>query len=236
MKKLLLILFLTISSTLFAQLPKSLLVPVTKVTEFDDYKGSIYSKINYKESSVIDEQSGTYTAKLKYNIYNDALEHSSDSETFEITKQTTVHARINDSYFYYCNFKDQYGTPRNGYYILVELTHKYSIYKKLTLEINHPQEKSTISASSVPPKPGSLKVITTYYLEEAGVIVELPKNKKNMLATFSDKEIELKKYLKKEKIRFGKEEDLIRFVARYNALKSSDSIPASLLGNILSRN
>ena len=54
-----------------------------------------------------------------------------------------------------------------------------------------------------------------------------------MLALFNDKEEELKKYFKKEKIRLGKEEDLIRLVARYNALKSSDSLASkSLLSNL----
>jgi hypothetical protein len=230
MKRVLLLLCLAASSALFAQLPKNLLVPTTKVSAYDNYNGSIYMKTHYKESSIIDEKSGTFDAKLKYNIYSDALEYNSKSELYEVVKNQTVHARINSDYFYYCEFQNQRGIHKSGYFILVELTDKYRIYKKLTLKVKDPEEKGKIINGL--PEPGFIKTITTYYLEESGVIMELPINKKEMLATFNDKESELKNYLKKKKIRLSKEEDLVRLVARYNALKSSDSIPSqSLLSN-----
>ncbi|MBP2832490.1 hypothetical protein J8281_09870 [Aquimarina sp. U1-2] len=228
MKKFLLLLFLATTPTLFAQLPRDLLTSTTRVSNFDDYNGSIYMKFSYKESSVIDEKSGTYDIKLKYNVFSDALEYKVDSDLFSIVKRPTVHARIDGDYFYYCNFKTQRGLERNGYFVLVELNDKYRIYKKFTLKITDPIDGTATQLK----QPGELRMITTYYIEEAGIIMELPMNKKDMLAAFNDKEGELKQYLKKEKIRLKKEEDLIRFVARYNALKSSGSEPSqSLLSN-----
>jgi len=53
-------------------------------------------------------------------------------------------------------------------------------------------------------------------------------HKKDILTVFNDKEGEIKEYLKKAKIRIRKEEDLIRLVARYNAIKSSDADPGLL--------
>ncbi len=233
MKKVLLLLFLAISTTLFAQLPRNLLTTAERVSTFDEFDGSIYMKGRYKESSVIDEKSGTYDTKLKYNIYTDALEFSQGSKLFNIVKVPTTHARIDGDYFYYCDFKSQRGLKRDGYYVLVELTDKYRIYKKFTLKIKEPTHNSLTQAED----PGLLRMITTYYLEESGVIMELPMNKKDMLAAFSDKGNELKEYLKTEKIRLKKEEDLIRLVARYNALKSTDSNPSqSLLSNRDTRN
>ncbi|WP_062056499.1 hypothetical protein [Aquimarina longa] len=230
MKKILLLICLVASSTLFAQLPRDLLTPIPKTYLYEDYNGSIYLNNRYKEASVIDERSGTFDAKLKYNIHSDALEYNSGSELYEVNKNPTVHVRIDGNYFYYCDFENQRGSSRTGYYILVELNDRYRIYKKVTLKIKEPQK--SVAQIGPPPEPGSIKAITTYYLEESGVIMELPMNKKEMLAAFSDKENELKEYLKKEKIRFKKEEDLIRLVARYNALKSSDSSPSrSLLSN-----
>jgi hypothetical protein len=230
MKKTLLILCMIASSTLFAQLPQSLLTPTTKISTYQEYDGSIYMTSRYKESSIIDEKSGTFDARLKYNIYSDALEYSPKSELYEVVKSPTIHARIDGDYFYYCEFVNQRGNSRDGYYVLVELTDGYRIYKKFTLKIKDPEDKGSISIGIA--EPGTLRMITSYYLEESGVIMELPMNKKDMLAAFNDKENELKGYLKKEKIRLKKEEDLIRLVARYNALKSSDSNPSrSLLSN-----
>ncbi len=227
MRTKLLILCVAMSSTLFAQLPNSLIAPLTETENYEDYKGSIFTTSNFQDASVIHEKSGTFDAKLRYNILNDAIEFESKSGIVEITKDPTVHTRIDNDYFYYCNFKNELGVNNSGYFVLVELTDRYRIYKKHALRFQEPQE-STLTTEKVK---GRITVLTTYYLEESGVIVKLPKNKRSMLATFSDKEDELKQYIKKAKIRLGKEEDLIRFIARYNALKSSDSVPTSLIGN-----
>ncbi|WP_343911631.1 hypothetical protein [Aquimarina litoralis] len=219
MKKLLLFLLLLISPFLFAQLPQSLIQPSKRTTMFDEYDGSIYKTLKYKDASVIDEKSGTFDAKLRYNIYSDALEFKKGSELYELIKKPTSHARIDGDYFYYCNFKTQRGHKKSGYYVLVELNEKYRIYKKFDLKIKEPSKNGAASGNSVP---GKLKMQTTYFLEERGVIMELPMNKKELLATLSDKEEELKKYIKKERIKVRKEEDLIRLVSRYNALKNTD--------------
>lgn len=235
MKKILLLLCFAAFFTSFAQIPTSLLVSASRVSMYDEYSGSIYRKSSYKESSVIDEKSSAFDAKLKYNIYTDGLEFVSKSgDLFELVKKPTIHARIDGDYFYYCNFKNQRGLNREGYYVLVELTDRYRIYKRFTLKIKDPEKRGVVSSSSSGDisESGSIALITTYYIEESEVIMELPLNKKEMLAAFSDKESELKEYLKKTKIRMKKEEDLIRFVARYNALKSDEtSQNRSLLSN-----
>ncbi|AXT61171.1 hypothetical protein D1816_12710 [Aquimarina sp. AD10] len=221
MRKTLLILFLITTTISFAQLPKNLLIPSKENYTYDEYDGSIYMKSRFKESSVIDEKSSSYDAKLKYNILDDAIMHSSNSGIYELAKTPTIHARIDGDYFYYCNFKNQRGLNRDGYYILIELTDQYRIYKRLTLDITDPEEKGPVSSGIT--APGNVKTITTYYIEESGIIMELPMNKKGLLATFSDKQNELKEYIKKGKIRVRKEDDLIRLVARYNALKSDET-------------
>lgn len=234
MRKILLFLCLALSSTIFAQLPRDLLNTTQKDYTFEDYDGSIYMTSSYKDANVIHEKSTTFDAKLRYNIHADALEYDSGSQLYELVKKPTIHARIDGDYFYYCDFEGQRGVDRSGYYILVELTDTYSIYKKLSLKIKEPRSGVGVGA---PTEPGAVRMITTYYLEEAGVIMELPMNKNDMLATFNDKENELKEYIKKEKIRLRKEEDLIRLVARYNALKSSGSPSSqSLLTNRVDRN
>ncbi|WP_378181834.1 hypothetical protein [Aquimarina sp. SS2-1] len=232
MRKILQFLFLAISPILFAQLPQSLLEPTTRVSTFDEYDGSIFESLRYKDASVIDEKSGTFDTKLRYNAYTDALQHKDGSNLFELVKSPTTHARIDGDYYYYCDFKTQRGLKRPGYYVLVELNERYRIYKKYSVKITEPNAKGSVSGTAAP---GKVQIKTKYFLEERGVIMELPMNKKEILAALGDKEEELKAYIKKERIKVRKEEDLIRLVSRYNALKSSDANPSRSLLSTRSR-
>ncbi|WP_405208268.1 hypothetical protein [Aquimarina sp. LLG6339-5] len=232
MRKILQFLFLIMSPVLFAQLPQSLLKPTKRVTTFDEFDGSIFKSLKYKDASVIDEKSGTFDAKLRYNAYSDALEFKKGSELFELLKNPTAHARIDGDYYYYCNFKTQRGLKRPGYYVLVELNEQYRIYKKYNVKITEPDKRGSASGTATP---GKVQIKTKYYLEERGVIMELPMNKKKVLAALGDKEEELKTYMKKEKIKVRKEEDLIRLVSRYNALKNMDGNPSRSLLSTRSR-
>ncbi len=191
-----------------------------KVQELEKYAGSVYVSKDYEQATVIDQNSKTYDARLKYNIYTDALEHQKAGKLHEVIKSPTTYARINDEYYYFCEFRNERGHKRFGYYILIEMNDAYRVYKKYSLKITDPKELDPMTGNSVT---GKIKRIATYYLEEGNEIKELPLNKKDILTAFSDKEEELKDYIKKEKIRLKKEEDLIRLVAKYNALKNIDS-------------
>ncbi|MHA7056015.1 hypothetical protein ACWGOQ_0002260 [Aquimarina sp. M1] len=214
------------SSVLFAQLPQSLLKPTERLSTFDEYDGSIFESLRYKDASVIDEKSGTFDTKLRYNAYTDALQHKKGSDLFELVKSTTTHARIDGDYYYYCEFKTQRGLKRPGYYVLVELNERYRIYKKYVVKITEPDKKGSVSGTATP---GKVQIRTDYFLEERGTIMELPTSKKEILAALGDKEEELKAYMKKERIKVRKEEDLIRLVSRYNALKSTGANPSRTL-------
>lgn len=214
----------------YAQQPPQDILKIAKKSElFEQYTGSIYAQNTPTESNIIDEHSGTYTAKLRYNAYTDALEYKTGPTVYEIAKNTTVHARIGDDYYYYCKFKNQRGFKRNGYYVLVELSDQYRIYKKIELKITQPKENDVVSGSSTV---GKVKTTETFFMEINGTLTPLPTNKKEILTVFSDQEEELKKYLKQEKIRLKRQDDLVKFVAKYNALKSLSTSPSrSLLSN-----
>lgn len=223
------IFLLLISQSLFAQLPRELIEPTSFVNAFDEYEGSIYESLRFINASVVNEKSGTYEVRLRYNIFTDAIEYKKGDELYNIVKRPSVHARIGEDYFYFCNFKTQRGLKKNGYFILVELNENYRIYKKHILEFTEPGiKRSTLDAIT----PGKIRSLTNYYIEEKGILMKLPLDKKEILTVFQDKKEELQSYIKSEKIKLRKEEDLIRFVSKYSALKSIESNPSrSLLSN-----
>ncbi len=228
MRKVLQLLFLLAAPIAYAQFSQAI-EPNKKMSELEKYAGSVYLNKDYQKADVIDEKSKSYDARLKYNIYTDALELKEEGQLREVIKTSTTYARIDNDYYYYCNFKNTRGVKKNGYYILVELNDNYRVYKKYSLKITDPQELDPMTGSAVT---GKIKRITTYYLESENKIRELPMSKKGILSALSDKQAELKEYIKKEKIKLKKEEDLIRLVARYNALKNIDlNQSGSLLSN-----
>lgn len=230
MKKILSFSFFLTSSVILAQLPQSLMKPVGKTTKYEKYDGYVYKNINYKDANIVDEKSGTYNSKLRYNIYTDAIEFTKDSELFEIIKTHEIQVRIQGEYYYYCNFVHQHGMKQEGYYVLIELNDSYRIYKRYSLEIMEP-EKANINRPTSQTSQGKIRTVTTYHLEEEGIIIELPINKRSILTLFNDKKDELKQYMSKEKIHLKKEEDLVRLVAKYNALKRIDNLSGNLLLN-----
>ncbi len=225
--------FLT-ASVSSAQFSQSIGNPSKRMVELEKFAGSIYINKEYQEANVIDEKSGTYSTKLRYNIHTDALEHKQGGKLREVIKTPTTYAMINNEYYYYCNFYNQHGKRKNGYYILLELNDMYRVYKKYDLDITEPKEMDPMTGSAVT---GKIKTETKFYLEEGGEILELPMSKKGILSTFSDKEEEIKEYIKKEKIRLKKEEDLVRLVAKYKALKNMDTNQSqNLLSNRVQNN
>lgn len=226
--KLPLILFLT-TSTLFAQLPQELLKTVQKTKVFESYTGSVYINKKYQNANIIAEKIGTYEASIRYNIFNDVLEYTEESKLYEIIKTPTTHVRIGNDYFYYCTFKNERGFNKHGYYVLIDLNEQYRIYKKYDLIVTEPKSMDADTGSA---QIGKIKISETYYLEENGIIIDLPTKKSDLLVLFSDKKDELKEYIKKEKIKVKKKEGLIKLVAKYNALKNIDANPSrSLLSN-----
>ena len=228
MRKVLLFFTVLIVNIAPAQVPASILQYTQEFPMYEEYDGSIYLQNKFVESSIIDEtSSGTYDSELRYNIYTDAVEYKENSELFELSKNPKIQARIGEDYFYYCQFKTQRGVDREGYYILVELHDQYRIYKRYEVKIKDPVKMDVYNGT---PEPGSIRKKVNYFLEENDIIVELPLDKKEILTTaFSDKSDELKQYIKKEKIRLKKEEDLVRLVAKYNALKNLSSSPSNRL-------
>ncbi len=222
------IIFLT-TPILLAQLPQELLKTTQETKVFDSYVGSIYTNKKYQNATIIAEKEGTFNAQVRYNIFNDALEYTDNSNLYEIVKTPTTHVRIDNDYFYYCTFRDERGFNNHGYFVLIELTEQYRIYKKYDLKVTEPK---SMDADTGTTQVGKIKTIETYYLEENGTVIDLPTKKKDLLAVFSDKKDELKEYIKKEKIKIKKKDDLIKLVAKYNALKNIDANPSrSLLSN-----
>ncbi|MDH7448152.1 hypothetical protein [Aquimarina sp. 2201CG14-23] len=232
MKNILCYLLIVFSPALFAQLPETLLESIDRTEIYRDYEGSIYTHMRYKDANVIDENTGAYRAKLRYNALSGQIEYKKGSKLYTIVKTPKVHVRINKDYYYYSKFRDQRGLEREGYYILVDLNDKYKIYKKYTTKIKEPLMSNVIVKEK-----GSMSIVSTYYLEKDGNILELPQKNEELLSTLGDSSSELKDFIVAEKIRLKKEDDLVRLISKYSALKNmNNDTSKGLITNIENEN
>ncbi|WP_281989989.1 hypothetical protein [Aquimarina aggregata] len=235
MKTVVKILFFIVSPVVFSQFSREMAEPTGKVAELLRYNGSIYSNEKYSEARIIDEKSGTYYVNLRHNVYSDVLEYKEGPKSYEVIKNSSIYAYIDSEEYRYCNFKTHKGQLRHGYYTPIDKTDTYSVYKKHDLKITEPKEKDPMTGSSM--TSGKIKLETIFFLEQDGIIVSLPTNKKEILITFQDKSDELKEFIKKEKLRLKKEEDLIKLVKHYSILKNNTANqPQNLLNNRVQNN
>ncbi len=237
MKKKLLLLCTFCSSILLAQLPTSIIEPIDENTSYENYIGSIWKNRKFKNSKTSNPELGDHTAELRYNVFTDDIEYLelNTKALFRIKPDINNRIQIEHEEYYYCFFKTQRGQNRKGYYVLVELNDAYRVYKRYTLSITNYEAGNnsfTGFALSTSKNEGTIKLIVTYYIEEDGKVMEIPVNKKELLALIDDDTAHLKEFIKKEKLKTKKEDDLLRVVAKYNAKqKSGGNISKSLLTN-----
>lgn len=219
-------------STVQAQLPRKMIEFSQKVTSFDkDYFGSIYKQKEPSPSKVFHTTFGNHEVNLQYNVYIDAIEYELDNQTYTLLKTDPANVQIGDEFYYYGNFKTQRKQKREGYYVLIDNQEYYRIFKKYTLDIKESKPNDQIGSSSENTK-GKIKLVTTYYLEENNIVIELPTKKKDMLAMFESRESELKDFFKKEKLKLKNEEDLIKFVSHFNVLNQNEAGGKGMLSSL----
>ncbi len=210
---------------LLGQLPREYFQTSKQVTKFDEYDGSMYIYNKAKPAIVYKGDIESQEAKLKYNIYTDAFEHKDKSHTYTVIKSSTIQITLDHEDFYYRDFKTKKQLNQSGYFVQLDKKKHYGLYKKYTIEITKPKSSYVMSEA---PTPGKLKTIISYYLEENDIILELPINTKKFLSLLNTKSKEVKEYMKKEKLKLKREEDLIKILSYYATIQ-----PQNLLDNMV---
>ncbi len=178
--------------------------------DYKDIKGSPYLVNNYDNGVVHMKDGNSYMIPLKYDIYKNTFEFKEENSGLEIDKPEDI-------------LKIELGTRTYVYYKLNK--------RKLFVEMIAIGEKSLVCVRQVTlkkaeepapykePKPAQfIKEKEQYFIVDSDNKAHFIRNKKTLLKGFSEKKIEIAKYIKGEKINYKKRLDLKKVVEYYNKL------------------
>ncbi|TZF96201.1 hypothetical protein FW781_12250 [Chryseobacterium panacisoli] len=181
-----------------------------KVLNYDDILGTPYpNKIfaKAKISGTSDEQT-----QVRYNSYNDEIEFKKDDQVLALPKSQN-HARIEISSPKQTLVLLDTSDELSGYFY--ELVNgKNLLFKKIKTKFIDYIPAPNGYASD---KPANFKTLDpVYYIKTDKGFIKKPKNSKEIIEQFPDKKDSLSTFFKSNKVKFDKEEDLIKLVTFLN--------------------
>jgi hypothetical protein len=154
---------------------------------------------------------------LRYNIYADEMEYLDGSSLKIISNPSELdHVHVNKHSFYYTTYKFR-NSFKEGYLEklvdgTVELYLKYDVdFKKY--------EEAKSSYHEAKPERFETGQPTWYASVENGPIKNFEVNKSGLESIFQDDYAEVQKYIKSNKLKLRKEEDVIKLFEHYNSSK-----------------
>jgi hypothetical protein len=223
-RKLWVIAFLMISPVmLFAQRPEIITFPnpYPSVLPFDkrylnedyhDYEnidGSPYLNNEFVNGIFYVKDTVAIRLPIRYNIYADHMEYKSEGGIYYVdSPQSLSRIELTGSVFIYLPFIE-----KGGYYELLE-SGKYKLVQKRRVEFKHSESK---------PIEGLIRSryesnTDLFYLVNNKNEVFRIENMNSVLKAFQDQKIKIETFIKQEKIKNTKKENLIKITKYYNSL------------------
>ena len=168
--------------------------------------GAIYAKPN------VDIQN----LQLKYCILNQEFEFISDNDTFSINKPELVDSiKFDDKCFIYTNYYDS-NKIESTYFEVLSAT-GYVLLQKYDCEFV--RGKKQVSSFEEATDDSYLMTTKFYLKENEGPAILLPKSKSAFLNIFGDRKEEIKKFMKVNRLKRTRSEDLSKVITYYYHLK-----------------
>lgn len=187
----------------------------SKKMKYEDIQGSPYYHLEFLPARFGNTSS---SHSIRYNIYTDTVEMMIDSVIDEIPKTNIV----KESPLSKFTFEKSNETlilidshdERSGYFFLLA-NGKNQLLKKIKLEF-----KSEIPAPShliprIPPR--FEKPAITYFIKNQSGLIEIPKKESEFLVYFPQNIEQIKSFIKKHRLKFSHEKDLIKLVNYINS-------------------
>jgi hypothetical protein len=149
---------------------------------------------------------------LRYNMYSQQMQFIKDNDTAAFARPEEIASlSIGDHQFIYTSFNAE-KELKDGYFEV--LTHgkcQLLLRREITYHLVDDLDDGVINDSYILEK--------TYYIErEDKPASRISLNKKAVISAFCEKQNQVEKYIKKNKIRFKTQEDMVRVVDYYNSL------------------
>ena len=203
--------------SLHAQDPPRLLLDVgilaarnaTLGLTYDQIKGSPHYSDAFLNSRVYLKDSNSASLPLRYDLYQDQIEFKKYEQTLWLTKSFIAYIQYGDEFIVPEPDSEQEGKLT---FFFVKGKGKYSLYIRRKVSF-HPEEPPKAYADPIPNR--FERDNDEYYLKMEGELPVRIGNKKALLTLLSENEPALD-FIKKSKIKAGKEDDLVLLVKFLN--------------------
>jgi hypothetical protein len=216
-----LIIILTVSSqTLFGQIwDPSIAQFLTlkrshpeRENEYKDIEGSPY--LNYEFADGVFYLKDTIAVKLpiRYNIFADEMEYQFKGSNYVVGNPLALNkVKLGESVYVYLKF-----IQKGGYFELFELGKCTLVQKKLIKFYPAEDPKPIVAPTGVPAKFN--RESDVYYFVVHDSLVHNIENMKSVTNALQDQKLKIENFIKDEKIKNIKKENLIKIVKYYNSL------------------
>jgi hypothetical protein len=179
-----------------------------------DIQGSPFLDDKFVEGEIYVSAKRT-VVPVRYNVFQDWIEYQQGGQTLVLEPSKTIEkVKIGDAVLVVDKFELQ-GKSKYGYLTLLD-TGKVVLMKKNVIRYIPLQKGRALDGTDLPAKYAKSPDVYFYKIG-SGPLVEID-NLKSLIASFPDKQEELKQYAKKEKISVKKQEELIQFIRYYSSL------------------
>jgi hypothetical protein len=189
-------------------------------SQFSRIEGSPYANKTFLLGVIYQEGKPVYdNVLLRYNIFSDEIEikkseNSTEASYDALIKDPKSTVKIATTIYSFVPFEDS--LEKGHYFSIVSKENAFDLYKKTEVDYSGPY---TAKTSYERHRPAKFTQKNTYFLvSKNGTLYELPDSKSKISKVMKGKEIEVKSYIKKNKLDFKKENDLVKLVKYYNSL------------------
>lgn len=176
-----------------------------QVLSYDNISGTPYPSKNFASAKI-----GTSDQQIsvRYNSYNDEVEFKKDDQILSLLKKPE-YSRIEITSPKQTLVLLETSDDLSGYFFEI-IDGKNSLYKKIKTKFFDAVPAANSYASD---KSATFKTLDpVYYIKTEKGFIKKPKNQKEISDQFPDKKEALNTFFKSNKIKFDREEDLIKLV------------------------
>jgi len=178
-------------------------------------EGTPYLSEKYVDGEIFFGTTGRSTVPLRYNVFQDLMEYQQNGKALVLDPSPKIKSvRLGESTYVVDKFEFE-GKTKFGFLNLLD-SGKVTLLAKKVVKYQEPLKGRALDGGDLPAK--FSRSSDAYFYRIGGGELQEVNNIKDMIATFPDKQEELKQFAKKEKISPKKEEELLKLVRYYNSL------------------
>ncbi|HBV16886.1 hypothetical protein [Chryseobacterium carnipullorum] len=180
-----------------------------KALKYEEISGTPYTTKNFSNAKLADNYE---QLPIRYNSYTDEIEFQKNGEISVLAKEnkfSQIEITLPKQTIAFLDTSDEL----SGYFFEV-VRGKNTLYKKIKTKFIDAVPAANSYASD---RPAAFKTLDPiFYIKTEEGFIKKPRNQKEIIEYFPDKKENTTKFFKSNKIKFNKEEDLIKLVTFLN--------------------